>query len=45
MENAQRKTIIKETLNTVSEAYDSKALRFFPEIAKYLAATDDRHQS
>lgn len=39
MENTQRKTIIKETFNTVSEAYDSKALRFFPESAKYLAAT------
>jgi ubiquinone/menaquinone biosynthesis C-methylase UbiE len=38
MNEEQRKTIIKETFDTVSGAYDSRALRFFPESAKHLAS-------
>jgi ubiquinone/menaquinone biosynthesis C-methylase UbiE len=38
MNEEQRKTILKETFDTVSDAYDSKVLRFFPESAKHLAS-------
>ncbi|MFA7403443.1 MAG: methyltransferase domain-containing protein [Pelobacteraceae bacterium] len=38
MADTPRTAIIKETFNTVSEAYDSKALRFFPASAAHLAA-------
>jgi len=38
MDDLQRKTLLKETFNTVSEGYDGKALRFFPKSAEYLAA-------
>jgi ubiquinone/menaquinone biosynthesis C-methylase UbiE len=38
MDEEQRKTIIKETFDTVAGDYDSKALRFFPESAKHLAS-------
>jgi ubiquinone/menaquinone biosynthesis C-methylase UbiE len=33
-----RRTLLKDTFNTVSTGYDDIALRFFPESAKYLAA-------
>lgn len=38
MDELQRKTLLKETFNTVSGGYDGKALRFFPEGAGHLAA-------
>lgn len=38
MEPSPRTAMIKETFNTVSEAYDSKALRFFPASAAHLAS-------
>lgn len=38
MEPSPRTAMIKDTFNTVSEAYDSKALRFFPASAAHLAA-------
>ncbi len=38
MNDQQRKTMLKETFDTVSAGYDSKALRFFPESAKLLVA-------
>jgi ubiquinone/menaquinone biosynthesis C-methylase UbiE len=38
MNEEQHKIIIKETFNSVSCEYDSKALRFFSESAKYLAS-------
>ena len=38
MESSQRTAIIKDTFNTVSEAYDNKALRFFPASAAHLAS-------
>jgi ubiquinone/menaquinone biosynthesis C-methylase UbiE len=38
MDEQQRKTVLRETFDTVSAGYDSKALRFFPESAKHLAA-------
>lgn len=38
MEPSPRTAMIKETFNTVSEAYDSKALRFFPASAVHLAS-------
>lgn len=38
MEPSPRTAIIKDTFNTVSEAYDSKALRFFPASAAHLAS-------
>lgn len=38
MDEQQRKAILKETFNTVSAGYDGKALRFFPESAKHVAA-------
>jgi ubiquinone/menaquinone biosynthesis C-methylase UbiE len=39
MDEQQRKTMLKETFNTVSGGYDNKALRFFPESARHLAAS------
>jgi len=41
MDEQQRKTILKETFNTVSEGYDGKALRFFPKSAKHFASILD----
>ena len=38
MDEYQRKTILKETFNAVSKAYDNKALRFFSRSAAHLAA-------
>ncbi|OGU16406.1 MAG: methyltransferase type 11 [Geobacteraceae bacterium GWC2_53_11] len=38
MEPSPRTAMIKETFNTVSDAYDSKALRFFPASAAHLAS-------
>jgi ubiquinone/menaquinone biosynthesis C-methylase UbiE len=37
MDDLQRKILLKETFNTVSEGYDGKALRFFPKSAEHLA--------
>ena len=37
-DDQQRKTMLKDTFNAVSAGYDGKALRFFPESAKMLAA-------
>ncbi len=37
-EQQQLKTILKETFDAVSNGYDGKALRFFPESAKHMAA-------
>ena len=37
MDEEQRRTMMQETFNAVSGGYDSKALRFFPESANYLA--------
>jgi ubiquinone/menaquinone biosynthesis C-methylase UbiE len=34
----QRKAMLKETFNTVSDGYDNKALRFFPASADHMAA-------
>jgi ubiquinone/menaquinone biosynthesis C-methylase UbiE len=39
MDERQKRTMIKETFNTVSGGYDTKALRFFPESARQLAAS------
>jgi ubiquinone/menaquinone biosynthesis C-methylase UbiE len=39
MDEQQRKIMLKETFNTVSNGYDNKALRFFPESARQLAAS------
>jgi len=39
MDEAQRKKMLKETFDTVSAGYDGKALRFFPESARQLAAS------
>jgi ubiquinone/menaquinone biosynthesis C-methylase UbiE len=39
MDEQQRTTMLKETFNTVSAGYDNKALRFFPESARHLAAS------
>ncbi len=33
----QKKTILKETFDTVSEGYDNRTLRFFPESARNMA--------
>jgi ubiquinone/menaquinone biosynthesis C-methylase UbiE len=41
MDEQQRKTMLKETFDTVSVGYDGRALRFFPESAKHLAACLD----
>jgi len=38
MDQQQLKTILKETFDAVSGGYDGKALRFFPESAKNMAA-------
>jgi len=38
MDEQQLKTMLIETFNTVSEGYDNRALRFFPESAKNMAA-------
>jgi ubiquinone/menaquinone biosynthesis C-methylase UbiE len=38
MDEQQLKTMLIETFNTVSEGYDDRALRFFPESAKNMAA-------
>jgi ubiquinone/menaquinone biosynthesis C-methylase UbiE len=38
MDEQQRKAIIRETFNAVSGVYDNRALRFFPESARHLAA-------
>jgi ubiquinone/menaquinone biosynthesis C-methylase UbiE len=37
MDDQERKTILKETFNTVSKGYDNKALGFFPASARHLA--------
>lgn len=41
MADQQMKTILIETFNAVSNGYDGKALRFFPESAKNMAALLD----
>jgi ubiquinone/menaquinone biosynthesis C-methylase UbiE len=41
MDEQQRKAMLKETFDTVSSGYDNRALRFFPESAKHLAACLD----
>jgi hypothetical protein len=41
MDEQQRKALLKETFDTVSSGYDNRALRFFPESAKHLAACLD----
>lgn len=38
MEPSPRTAMIKDTFNTVSDAYDNKALRFFPVSAAHLAS-------
>ncbi len=38
MEEKQRRIVIKETFDAVSEGYDNKALRIFPESAEYFAS-------
>jgi ubiquinone/menaquinone biosynthesis C-methylase UbiE len=37
MDDQQRKTMLKETFDTVSGGYDNKALRFFPKSAENMA--------
>ncbi len=37
MDDAQRKTLLKETFDTVSPEYDSGVLRFFPACAMHIA--------
>ena len=37
MDEQQLKTVLKQTFDTVSNGYDGKALRFFPESAKNMA--------
>ena len=37
MNDEERKQMIKETFNTVSEGYDNPALRFFEDSATHLA--------
>jgi ubiquinone/menaquinone biosynthesis C-methylase UbiE len=37
MDEQQRTAMLKETFNTVSEGYDKKALRFFPDSARHMA--------
>lgn len=41
MDEQQRKAMLKGTFDTVSGGYDNRALRFFPESAKHLAACLD----
>jgi ubiquinone/menaquinone biosynthesis C-methylase UbiE len=38
MDEQQRKALLRETFNTVSDGYDNKALRFFPASAEHMAA-------
>lgn len=38
MDEQQRKSMLKETFDTVSNGYDNKALRFFPDSARHMAA-------
>lgn len=38
MDARQRKAVLKETFDTVSSGYDNKALRFFPDSARHMAA-------
>ncbi len=38
MDEQQGKTVLRETFNTISGGYDNKAMRFFPESARHLAA-------
>jgi ubiquinone/menaquinone biosynthesis C-methylase UbiE len=38
MDEQQRKAMLKDTFDTVSDGYDNKALRFFPASAKHMAA-------
>lgn len=37
MDEQQRRTVLRETFNTISGGYDNRALRFFPESARHLA--------
>lgn len=37
MDEQQKKTLLKDTFEAVSSGYDSKALRFFPNSARFLA--------
>lgn len=37
MDEQQRKTLLKQTFDTVAEGYDSPALRFFPASAEHMA--------
>ena len=37
MDELQRKTILKETFDTVSGGYDNKSLRFFADSARHMA--------
>jgi ubiquinone/menaquinone biosynthesis C-methylase UbiE len=37
MDAQQRKILLKETFDTISEGYDNGALRFFPDSARYMA--------
>ncbi len=41
MDEEQRKTILKETFNTVADGYDGGALRFFRKSAEHLASLMD----
>jgi ubiquinone/menaquinone biosynthesis C-methylase UbiE len=41
MNDQQRKSMLKETFNTVAAGYDGKVLRFFPESARRLSALLD----
>lgn len=43
MDENQRKAMLKETFDIVSEGYDGKALRFFPDSAKHLATCLNLH--
>ncbi len=38
MDEQQRKAMLKETFDMVSGGYDGRALRFFPESARIMAA-------
>ncbi len=38
MDEQQRKAMLKETFDIVSNGYDNKALRFFPDSARHMAA-------
>lgn len=38
MDEQQRKAMLKETFDTVSNGYDNKALRFFPDSARHIVA-------